>query len=322
MVTKSKTQASINPKKITWKSVLAFIITLIFGLLSGGVFVSFTSDGEIVVSPTANIELSEEQVPTVIETADGELEVIEAPTVESIDGNQLLNEDGDYGRGEYHDTSSPQAYKEATYNKCIDVDGHYGAQCFDLANDFWQNYAGRWLSSCGTGAAKGTLNCWEQNAGSDFEMVWEAKDLQAGDWVVFTNGLYGHIGMALGGYNNGYVALLGENQGGGKCEGGGSSTNIINISLKNFGGAFRPKDYIVVEPEAPAQPTTREVSYTYKTGDTFGQVIKDLGLATDAGLWDHSSGDVAYYTAQLHQQGIYGNIPVGTTIVLTPRVYI
>lgn len=324
MVTKSKAQASVNPKKLTWKSVVAFIITLVVGLLSGGVFVSLTSDGEIVVQP-ATIELSEEQVPAIIETEDGEVEVIEAPTVESIDGNQLLNEGGDYGRGEYHDTSSPQAYKEATYGKCIDVDGHYGAQCFDLANDFWQNYAGRWLSSCGTGAAKGTLNCWEQNAGNDFEMVWDTHSLQAGDWVVFTNGLYGHIGMALGGYNNGYVALLGENQGGGKCDGGGSSTNIINISLKNFGGAFRPKEYIVKEPETPVNPSTDgKVTYTYRKGDTFGQVIKELGLETEAGLWGYG-GDVEFYTKQLIEQNMLdenGNVKLNVEFVLTRRVYI
>lgn len=276
MITKSKTQAAVNPKSLTWKSVVAFIITLAVGLLGGGVFVSVTSDGEIVVTPTASIELAEEQVPTVIETEDGEIKVIEAPTVEEIDGNQLLDEEGDYGRGEYHDTSSPQAYKEATYGKCIDVDGHYGSQCFDLANDFWQNYAGRWLSSCGTGAAKGTLNCWEQNAGSDFEMVWEAKDLQAGDWAVFTNGVYGHIGMALGGYNNGYIALLGENQGGSSCSGGGSSTNIINISLKNFGGAFRPKAYIKQEPIEPSKPEVNKNVYEVKAGDTMSSIMLEL----------------------------------------------
>lgn len=325
MVTKSKaqtsvkTQASVNPKKPTWKSVVAFIIALIIGLLGGGVFVSITSDGEIVVQP-ATIELAPEQVPAVIETEEGEVEVIEAPTIESIDGNQLLSEDEDFGRGEYHDTSSPQAYKNAVLGKCIDVDGHYGAQCFDLANDFWQNYAGFSLSSCGTGAAKGTLNCIERNAGNAFEMIWDTHSLQAGDWVVFTNGQYGHIGMALGGYNNGYIALLGENQGGGACNGGGSSTNIINISLKNFGGAFRPKDYIIKE-EKPAQPAGT-VNYVYTPGDTFGQVIKDLGFETEAGLWGEN-GDVKFYTAQLVEQDMLdenGNVKIDTEFTLTRRV--
>lgn len=64
--------------------------------------------------------------------------------------------------------------------------------------------------------------------------------------------------------------------------------------------------------------STGTVKYTYNPGDTFGQVIRNLGLETSHGLWG-SDGDVAYYTEQLHQQGIWGNIPVGTTIELTPR---
>lgn len=64
--------------------------------------------------------------------------------------------------------------------------------------------------------------------------------------------------------------------------------------------------------------TNSVVQYTYKSGDTFGQVISDLGLATEHGLWG-ADGDVNYYTAQLHAASIYGNIPVGTTITLIKR---
>lgn len=71
-------------------------------------------------------------------------------------------------------------------------------------------------------------------------------------------------------------------------------------------------------PEPQPAPSTGEISYTYKAGDTFGQVVTNLGLKTRHGLWG-ADGDVAYYTEQLHQQGIYGNIPIGATIKLTPR---
>ena len=65
------------------------------------------------------------------------------------------------------------------------------------------------------------------------------------------------------------------------------------------------------------------ISYTYKKGDTFGQVIKNLGLQTSNGLWG-PNGDVEYYTQQLIDQGVWpdgvrGNIPIGTTIKLTKR---
>lgn len=63
------------------------------------------------------------------------------------------------------------------------------------------------------------------------------------------------------------------------------------------------------------------IVYTYKPGDTFGQVVKDLGLGTANGLWG-ANGDVDYYTKQLIDQGAlnaYGNIPIGTTIKLRRR---
>lgn len=60
------------------------------------------------------------------------------------------------------------------------------------------------------------------------------------------------------------------------------------------------------------------IEYIYKAGDTFGQVIVNLGLKTSHGLWG-TDGDVAYYTKQLNEQGIYGNIPIGATIKLTRR---
>lgn len=77
-----------------------------------------------------------------------------------------------------------------------------------------------------------------------------------------------------------------------------------------------------VEDHLKEQPKQNEyndiVEYTYKQGDTFGQVIVNLGLATKHGLWG-DNGDVNYYNAQLNEQGIYGNIPIGTTIKLRKR---
>lgn len=73
--------------------------------------------------------------------------------------------------------------------------------------------------------------------------------------------------------------------------------------------------------------TSDTIEYTYKPGDTFGQVIKNLGLESGSGLWG-ANGDVEYYTKQLEDQlwnsGVWApgerqNIPVGTTIRLSRR---
>lgn len=63
------------------------------------------------------------------------------------------------------------------------------------------------------------------------------------------------------------------------------------------------------------------VEFSYQPGDTFGQKILDLGLATNNGLWG-DNGDVAYYTRQLIDQGALderGNVKLGQTFRLKRR---
>lgn len=64
------------------------------------------------------------------------------------------------------------------------------------------------------------------------------------------------------------------------------------------------------------------ITYTYKPGDTFGQVLKDLGLGEN-NLWG-ANGTVKYYSDQLWAEhpevfDSRGNIPIGTTIRLRKR---
>lgn len=204
-----------------------------------------------------------------------EEETLDIPTVESIETDEpvvdvdgfenallTLPDDGEeHGLGLFipADVSTPLNFKNNTVGKEYNTDNFAGAQCWDLFDVFMQNYADRRAQTCGSGAAKGMIadGCWQKNAGDEYEMIWNANDIQPGDWLIFTNGQYGHVGMAVGSVNNGYVALLGQNQGGTPAVGGGSATNIVNISLKNFGGAFRPKSFIVREPVAePLVPDT------------------------------------------------------------------
>lgn len=75
------------------------------------------------------------------------------------------------------------------------------------------------------------------------------------------------------------------------------------------------------EPEPEPEPDNK-VWYTYKQGDTFGQVLKDLGL-DEGNLWG-DDGTVAYYTDQLwnSQPDVFdtnGNIKIGVPFYLIPR---
>lgn len=263
------------PKKL--KIILAALGTIL--LLLAGATIVLTDEGEVRITYGKNLhaELTDSE----------ELDVNEEDikTVEEVDNRGPVDEcpeGGDCGRGAavpFVPIATPQEFANATLKQCWNVDGAYGAQCWDLMALFWLNYTGRSLSTCGTGAAKGTIQdgCWQINAGTEFTMIWDPQDIQAGDIAVYKNGQWGHIGMAMGPYNNGYFALLGQNQGGNACPGGGQSTNIINLSTRDFVGAFRPNIY-KVEPKPEPQPVTPDSEeVVVKKGDTLGAILRAKG---------------------------------------------
>lgn len=255
--------------------IIKTAITLICGIFSGlfialainskPVSVETNSPEEVVTEihiDAGSLELSEEQKPALLYNDQGELVEENYPTLEEVDGGRFeeaplfVNQEDveqfvGLGWSESYPTTTPEDFKKTTLGNCIVANNYYGAQCVSLARVFWWSYANRDISTCGTGMAKGMMDCSEELAGDDFEILRQEdkNNIQSGDWLIFSGGLYGHIGMALGPVQNGYVALLGENQGGASCgEGiGGSATNIINLSMKNFLGGYRPKSYIKQE---------------------------------------------------------------------------
>jgi len=311
--------------------VIAVIIAIIAGIT--GATININLENEKI---NANIEYAEEQIPTIVEDDMGEIIEIneiegeEIKTVEEVDGGLFEDEntgvstlEGDYedlGWAEWYPTETPEAFKNATLGRCIYGSNRFGAQCVSLSRVYWWSYANRDVSTCGTGMAKGMMNCAEQNAGNDFDIYWadSAWKIQAGDWLVFNGGQYGHVGMALGPVVNGYVALLGENQGGKPCDGGGAATNIININIKNLIGYYRPKAYIKPTPKPEPTPTpTGDITYTYVKGDYFSKVLVKLGL-DEGKLWGEN-GTVKYYTKQLIEQNVLdknGNVKIGVPFTL------
>lgn len=267
------------------KKILYIIVIILSGLIGAGIDVAIRpTENGITIDASYNIEFSDVQVPAEMTNDQGEIVQDEnIPTVEEVDGG-LFKDDfdadaGDKGWSETYDVSSPDAFKNDTLGKCIIANNYYGAQCVSLARVFWWSYADRDVSTCGTGMAKGMMNCADENAGDNFEIYWRDSidKIQAGDWLVFDGGMYGHVGMALGGNNNGYVALLGENQGGHSCGAnvGGSATNIINISLKNLIGFYRPKAYIKPEPTPQPIPISGCVLWHVERGDTMSKIMME-----------------------------------------------
>lgn len=275
----------------------------------------------------AVITYAETAVPAIIVNSKGEEETIDVPTVESIDGGAVSEtcpdgEECGLGAYIYAPTETFEAFKNYTLGKCWNVDGSWDEQCWDLAALHWMNYTkdNRVFSTCGTGAVKNSWNCKEYNAGTEYELIYNASEIKTGDWIITGAGTYGHVCEAAGPYNNGYVACLGQNQNGTRCPGStyGSATNIINLSLSSFVGAFRPKTYI--EPTPPQPTPTSEITYSYVQGDYFSGVLVKLGLSEN-NLWGEN-GAVEYYTEQLIQQNMLdsrGNVYLGIPFTLTER---
>jgi len=310
------------------KIVSTVLIAIVAVCLAFGIAIRIdTENGKYNVT----IDYSMDQEPALLEDM-GEVTEFngeEIPTVEEVDGGLFEDEttgvsttEGDYddlGWAEWYNTSSPEAFRNDTIGKCIYANNRYGAQCVSLSRVFWWSYANRDVSTCGTGMAKGMMKCAEQNAGKDFLIFWadSKNQIQAGDWLVFDGGQYGHVGMALGAVKNGYVALLGENQGGKACEKGGSATNIINMSVKNLIGFYRPKAYVKPEPKPEPKPTPAPApakeTYTVVKGDTLGGIARKLGWYKGNKLF----GDNGYAQELADYNGIKnrGLIYPGQTII-------
>ena len=263
--TRRKTKSKKTKQTGIWKILISLLTTILASLAIVGVVVN-TPKKDVKVQ----IEYNETSTPLTIKAKGDAGEYNEEiPTVEEIDGGGKFQDTIDpkspglyYEKGDIEevDTSSPEAFKNSTLNRCIVASNFFGAQCVSLARAFWWDYAGFDVSTCGTGLAKGMMDCSEQNAGDKFKVIWNTDEIQEGTWIVLNGKTTGHICMALSKVNNGYVTCLGENQGGIPCEYGvgGAGTNIININVKNFIGGYTPLSYIPTpSPEpAPSAPDT------------------------------------------------------------------
>lgn len=239
----------------------ALIISLLTGLIHPLTVVETTTEN------LSSIILSETQVEAEVDDLDeAEVEENYIPTVEEVDGGQIYQDilDSINAKGAYYNTSTYTAFIKDTEKRCVVEGNRYGAQCVSLAQAFWTNYAGRAISTCNTGAARGIWKCAEYNAGNEYKLITDPKKIQAGDWIITDGGTYGHVAMSVGEYKNGYIAVYGENQGGVKCSEGGSQPNIINLSMKTFLGAFRPKTY----------EKSLKKYYKVKKGDNLTKIAK------------------------------------------------
>lgn len=159
------------------------------------------------------------------------------------------DKDGGLGYSYVVPIESYQVFRDTVIGNGYDLDGHYSYQCWDGACLLWQQI-GRWLYT-GNGCASG---CWtlerDVNAGDDFDLIYDKKQIKRGDVVVFSCGQYGHIGYADEDYNGSdYIRLLGQNQS------ADMKFCVINMGLGTFLGAFRFKQWAKKPTPTPPAPT-------------------------------------------------------------------
>lgn len=163
------------------------------------------------------------------------------------------------GLGQYYSVpiDNYDVFRNTVMGKGYDIDNAYSYQCWDGAALLWQQL-GRWLSTGGMGGAK---HCWtharEENAGEDFDLIYNLADVKRGDVVVYGWGEWGHIGYADEDYNGGaYISTLGQNQG------GDMTFCVVNCVASGFIGAFRLKRW-----HSAPTPTPTPVKEDFKVGD-------------------------------------------------------
>lgn len=223
-------------------------------------------------------------------------------TGEVLEGEELKVEEA--GMGGFVNTYI-EPYRSKPQDSILDPSTCYNRECVSYTAFKIFELTGKWPTRTGGMNAK----YWVQRLAENGYTKIVDKPQNGGKYVGVTEqGTYGHViwfefDNVVSEYN--YSIR------------GGFDTRTVNLSAYKWVEIKAPD--AASAPAIEADKVSKNVvTYTYKQGDTFGQVIRSLGLETSHGLWG-TDGDVNYYTEQLHKQGIYGNIPVGTTIKLKKR---
>lgn len=129
-----------------------------------------------------------------------------------------------------------------TINKEFDVDGAYGAQCWDLFAYFCQCQGYAVINCTSTGYAK---DLWNQRNSSgilkNFSIV-SVKDMKNGDWIIWGDcdvAPVSHVAMFVNYADSSKTSanVLGQNQA------GKTAANKTQFTLTGVLGVFRPKVY-------------------------------------------------------------------------------
>lgn len=136
---------------------------------------------------------------------------------------------------------TPLQFRNEVLGKRFDVDGYYGAQCWDGYAYYMQKLGYAYANCTSSGYVK---DIWEQRKTNGMlDSCIEVEIMQQGDIAVFKEvaGItpYSHVAIFIQDLGNGYGLFLGQNQGGYN----GAFNEAIFPYAATYATAFRPKCY-------------------------------------------------------------------------------
>ena len=185
-------------------------------------------------------------------------------------------------------TKSYQEFKNMVLGKAFDVDGSYGAQCWDGYAYYMQylGYKPAWCTS--TGYAQDIYTNMDSNGmKTQFDLVY---NLQAGDVVVFPRNSVtplSHVAIFDSDAGNGYGNFLGQNQT--SPDSSGSAFSIARLPYSaTYYWAFRPKIFAQqqqqqqqqqahTKPQPEQKPSQKPVKVKDETA-TFESLVNGLAV--------------------------------------------
>lgn len=205
---------------------------------------------------------------------------------------------------------TPQDYRNEVLGQRFDIDGYYGAQCWDGYAHYMQNLGYGYAHCTSSGYVRDVWNNRTSNGMHDSCEV--VTIMQQGDVAVFgvtAETPYSHIAIFMRDNGNGTGVFLGQNQGGTN-----GAYNEVTFSYSGILGAFRPKCFLDLFKKEEYVPETGSVlneipsDFRYES-ETFKCEVDAINIrrapstsGEDTGL-DYVSGQTVNYDGYVNREG-------------------
>nr|DAE91406.1 MAG TPA: Adenosylhomocysteinase [Caudoviricetes sp.] len=202
------------------------------------------------------------------------------------------------------------------YNRSIgrgyDIDGYYGAQCWDGFADYCRWLGVQIVNCTNTGYAR---DLWEQrHSNGILNGFIEVERMQPGDVAIFavtSSTPYSHVAIFHADAGNGWGWFLGQNQGGAYYPGGGSCYNLVKLPYSaTYATAFRPKALTgnqvakAPAPQAIASANSQWIAESATFTSAYAIYAREGGPSTNnKSPYLFPAGSKVHYDAYCHANG-------------------